>query len=172
MSESHKQTSKDLNSMLRELQTLQQDIMDIILLSSNITNALHSLEDEAANSSNKLHFSLSLRHMVEHKLIRAKNGIEGFHSTVYSTVFFLSSLSLINLLSSQFGAYQDDSKVALKIIIDGNIFRDANYSYVDQARFIAIKYMFICIIYLFFVCLGVVAYLPSYSVQSNKRQNK
>ena len=134
ISDSHKQTSKELNSMLRELQILQQDIMDIILLSSNVTKALHSLDDETAGNSKKYHFSLSLRHMLEHKLIRSKNGIEGFHSTVYSTVFFLSSLSLIKLLSSQFGACQDDTKVAMKIIIDGSIFRDINYSYVDQAR--------------------------------------
>ena len=122
--------------MLRGLQTLQQDIMDIILLNSYVTRALHSLEEEAVNNNNKYHFSLSLRHMVEHKLIRSKNGIEGFHSTVYSTIFFLSSLSLIKLLSSQFGACQDDTKVAIKIIIDGSIFRDVNYSYVDQARFV------------------------------------
>ena len=138
MSESHKQTSKDLNSMLRELQTLQSDIMDIILFGDSLSNNLiHTLDEDLTNSSNsnKYHFSSSLRQLVEQKLIRCKNLTEGFHSTVYSTVFFLTSLTLIKLLTRDFSTYLCETKQSMKFIIDGAItFRDGSYAYVEQAR--------------------------------------
>lgn len=138
MSESHKQTSKDLNSMLRELQTLQSDIMDIILFGDSLSNNfIHTLDEDLSdsNNSNKYHFSSSLRQLVEQKLIRSKNLTEGFHSTVYSTVFFLTSLTLIKLITRDFSAYSCETKQSMKFIIDGAItFRDGSYAFVDQAR--------------------------------------